>query len=379
MDREDWIPKTADQLRIQNNPKASDYSLFGYEGGATSRVMNRGEHAPVNKNTVDTYYEMGPERYFTTVGVQKGETTRAIQNDKYTHRSETSTSYVGNVNGENAEYYADGEYMPSHRNELGETPIPGAYKPRQHGNYVDDYGGIPKVYTNNRTLNENNEHTYFGSIKQSVKSIITPIMDVLRPTKKDNTIGNIRPYQGAGSKVPVSYTFNSGDRLKPTIRETIKEQNTVFVNGVSRIGHTVPFENTNLEKGQQRITTHSDYVGNSAFKQGGVRQIDADLNQRDSGLKSGVLSGYTTAGGRMNIMDNSINMRQKTNSINQADNTRQLVGNYPTRTVGVEESSQMTRKGNNLNMDINNARNNPDILEGLKGNPFLLNHVNALQ
>ena len=38
MNRESWQPKTVDELRVDNNPRASGVSLMGHEGPANNHI-----------------------------------------------------------------------------------------------------------------------------------------------------------------------------------------------------------------------------------------------------------------------------------------------------------------------------------------------------
>ena len=63
--RELYQPKTVDDLRVESNPKNT---YGGVVLGAKSDVQHRGIMGKMEKNRPDTFYESGPERYFTTNG-----------------------------------------------------------------------------------------------------------------------------------------------------------------------------------------------------------------------------------------------------------------------------------------------------------------------
>lgn len=93
--RDEWLPKTVDQMRIDTNPKM-EYSLKGYEGPLQSAVQNApslAQQGLVQKNHPDTFYENSQSRLFTTTGVQKGETMRPIPVEPT--RPDDATHYVG--------------------------------------------------------------------------------------------------------------------------------------------------------------------------------------------------------------------------------------------------------------------------------------------
>ena len=96
------------------------------------------------------------------------------------------------------------------------------------------------VYKNNRS--ENIQNDYFGAVGGAIGAVISPILDVLRPSRKENTVGTLRPYQNAGTTVSNSYIFNPSDRPGPTIRETTERSKFHMNSGTSTFnkgGYTV--------------------------------------------------------------------------------------------------------------------------------------------
>jgi hypothetical protein len=218
MSREMWMPKTADQLRVSNNPKASGISLDGHEGPALSRVTNIGLEGHLEKNRPDRVFEMNESRYMTTTGAAgSAQTFHALPVDREDpNRASTATSYQGGagtyVNGP----YVNGEYMESKHMDLGPVPYKPANGVGRSGAREDEYSVKSfKNYTNNRATA--NKDDYFGAIGGAFGAAVAPLLDVLRPSKRQNAIGSMRPYQNPGSRVSNSYIFNPSDRA-PTTR-----------------------------------------------------------------------------------------------------------------------------------------------------------------
>jgi hypothetical protein len=233
MARDMWMPKTADQLRVSNNPKAGGINMLGHEGPAMSMITNRGYHAPVEKNRPDRVGELDQTRYFATVGAAgSAAPLHGVPVDRAEENRATATmSYVGAAGRNDTDgHYVEGEYMPSHRNQLGEVPLGPADAVRRTDVYDADYGAkSAKKYTNNRSTA--NVDDYFGIVGGALGAVVAPLLDVLRPSKKQNTVGTLRPYQNAESTVKNSYLMNPGDRPAPTIRETTERSNGhMFIN-----------------------------------------------------------------------------------------------------------------------------------------------------
>ena len=218
MARETWMPKTVDELRTSAKPKASEFGLFGHEGPAMSRITERGDIGRMEKNRVDTAFEMGPERFFTTTGAVKGQTLipELIQRD--VNRTTTTASYTGNAAATQPGTYVEGMYMPSNHKDLGPYQMGPVVAMGQSGARDGEFGAdsIQKYINNRQTTSE----SYFGIIGGAFGAAVAPLLDVLKPTRKTNVVGNMRPYQNPKAPVANTYLYNPADRPAPTIRDT---------------------------------------------------------------------------------------------------------------------------------------------------------------
>jgi hypothetical protein len=197
MARETWLPKTVDELRVANNPKSS-FMTLGHEGPAMSRITNVGLMGKFEKNRPERAYETGPDRYMTTTGLAKGQTLQGITIEKHVNRATTTQSYVGGAGASNSEMYVDGEYMPSKHIDLGPVPLHPANAVGRSEAREGEYELNAKVaYPNNRTTTRTGD--YFGAIGGAFGSVIAPLLDALRPSRRENTIGSLRPYQNPGA------------------------------------------------------------------------------------------------------------------------------------------------------------------------------------
>ena len=123
--RDSWLPKTVNQLRVDTNPKIS-YGLGGHEGPANSFIKESGTietQGKVEKYLPDTYYNVGPERWFTTTGIEKAQTARGIELLQDVNRTTTTTEYYGSGKDSGEATYARGEYRDAKRPELAPNHI----------------------------------------------------------------------------------------------------------------------------------------------------------------------------------------------------------------------------------------------------------------
>jgi len=381
MMRENWLPKTADDLRVANKPKAGGLMMIGHEGPANSHIKNISTHEQMGrmeKNRPERHFEMGQDRLFTTTGLEKGQTLQGIPTTFYkdTARQHTTTDYVGVAGFQNSSEYVTGEYMPSHNQQLGEVPL--AIANANGRNYATDADfemKAKRAYPNNRSANH--QESYYGLVSGSLGAAVAPLLDVLRPTRKTNVIGTLRPYQNPSTVVKESYIFNPADRPAPTIRETT--ENSKFHMNVDRNQRGGAYETTQHQPiNNNRITTGDFYYAGVAGAGDRTRQMksyEAQYNQRNNDIKSSTIDGRMVPG-NMSLMNGNINMRQ----INRDDflkNNRPVTATMPYQSADVANMGQL-QGHNNLYQGIQMDRNNSDILDALKGNPYVVNFKNAL-
>ena len=379
MMRESWMPKTADDLRVLTNQKSSGTVLLGHEGPAFSRVNNvptSQQMGVMEKNRPDTHFEMGQERWFTTTGASKGEMLHSMPIDRAGARQETTTSYSGIAASQNPATYVEGEYMPSHNIELGAVPFPVANANGRNFATDADYGiKSKKAYPNNRT--SNTQTGYFGMVSGGIGAAVAPLLDALRPSRKENVVGNLRPYQNPGTTVPSSYIFNPADRPNATIRETTENSKNHLNVNANQLGgaYQVTQQQAYDTKRQQ---TSAEYTG-VASAGDGTRQMtsqEANYNQRNNDIKSSTIDGYMVQG-NMNIMNGNINMREKTRD-ESLKNTREITGNMPYQSPNVSSMGRLAGNDNSLKSTINMERNTPDIMNTLKQNPYVVDYKMGL-
>lgn len=379
--REQWLPKTADELRVASNQKASEYGLLGYEGAPIHHVTKSSDVNTIGrmeKNRPDTAFEMSQDRYFTTTGIQKNQPMHAEIIDRQTSRQDTSIEYKGVARSAIDGTYMTGEYMPSTNIELGAVPLSHATASGKYASSEGDYSLKSNVaYPNNRAYNAPTAggENYFAGVSTGggIGAVIAPLLDVLRPSRKENTVGTTRPYQNPKTSVSNSYMYNPNDRPAPTIRqmtEVSKEHYQVNRNqeGGAYIVSTQTPVNTN------RLTTTTDYTG-TASRSVAQTSYESGYNQRNNDLKSSTVAGYTPVG-NMGLFNGDIN---PTNMPNDAiyRNTREITGNRaPVLPVGAAEFGALSGMHQNVVSNIQYQRNTSDVMgDVLRKNPYVVSYM----
>ena len=367
--REMWLPKTVDEMRVNNHQKSSEHGLLGREGPAISNITYRGEHAPVNKNRQDTAFEMGQDRLFTTLGMETAPTSRAIMIEKHMNRPETHASYAGGAGAQVDGTYNSGEYMESKHMDLGPVPY-GIATSKTAGTDADYERKSKYAYPNNRTANDTGN--YFGAVGGAFGAVIAPLLDVLRPSRKENTIGNLRPYENAHTKNSSSYLFNPADRPVTTIRETT--ENNKYIYGVNAGQHGGAYLSTEVQPiPTERDTTTVFYAGGSSAADGAKlpRTYDAEYRQRNNDIKASTIDGRMVPG-NMDLFNPDISMRNRQGDQMLKNNRAITVTAGPKQYYSPDQMGVKTTGDQSLYQNIQIDRNSPEILDALKQNPYNL-------
>jgi hypothetical protein len=356
--------------------------LLGHEGPANSFVKMTGDTDHMGrfeKNRPETSFELGPDRLFTTMGVQQGQMLHSIPVGRDQHRADTTVSYSGGagVGTGHSAAYVPGEYMPSHNQQLGSVPIPVANAGGRHYATDGDYGiKATMAYPNNRSAN--NQADYYGGMGGAIGAVIAPLLDALRPSRRENTIGTLRPYQNPKSEVSQSYIFNPADRAPTTIRETTEKSKFHLNINANQHGGAYTVTEQQPANTYRQFTEDYYYAGNAGAGEGarGIRPYDAEYNQRNNDLKSSTVVGYTPKG-NMSLMNGDINMRQISRD-DMLQNNRAVIGKMPNQIPDPINMGQSAGNTNQLYSTIQMDRNTPDITNMLKSNPYVVDYRSAL-
>jgi hypothetical protein len=294
--RDKWLPYTVDQLRVDTNPKL-EYELINHEGPAQSYIKNVGIQGRVEKQRPDTFFINSQERWFTTTGAEKGETLRPIQEMGIVKRNDNTNDYkgpAGSVNRKAA--YAPENFETSKRTHLpacdinhstaiGRGPITGGENfIRSHTNYENHRSTVSQP------------DTLRSGFRGAIGAVIAPIMDILRPSRKEESICNLRVYGEAGTTVPNGYVINTNDSTPTTIKETTLYSQNFNINNQKEGMYVNNYTPTDLT---QRDTTSGSFMGpmGGQSTQYGNMNYDATYRQHNNDIKSLTIDNRPNQGG----------------------------------------------------------------------------------
>lgn len=366
--RDKWVDRNVDQLRVATNPKQT-FGLANHEGPAYNFIKapaTQETQGKVEKYLPDTYFINTPDRWLTTTGLEKGQTSRAIQVDRAVNRATTSMEYFGaDSNPDGTKMYTPGEFEQPKRPQLEANPISNCNAVGNGSARITDYGadGYKNVANNRSTTNT----SYFG-VNGFLRAAVAPLMDVLRPSRKENVIGNINPTGNVQQHVSGLPVYNPADRTPTTMRETTEgklDMTHLNVEGQKDGAYTVTVQQP-VE--QERDTTSCQYYGDGGMNSG-VALYNAAYNQRNNVNKTYVnrpnQGGMSLLNGEENIHIDKKDCDRNNNRLWVRNGNAGINGAIPSmETYGKINVPQYY--DNCINCD----RIQPDILNAFKENPY---------
>jgi hypothetical protein len=362
--RDQWLPKTVDQLRTITNPKM-EYSLNNHQGPAQSAVTNSGILGKVEKFRPDTFFINSQDRWLTTTGAEKAGQLIPEHIVKPSVRNETTTYQTGTPNTA----IKTASYVPCNTEETKRQQLEGF----KVGHSKSTSGGTPQQggdanikshtnYANNRSINQQPQ-TFGSGFSNAIGAVVAPIMDILKPQRKEEYCNNMRVYGNLGSNVPSNYILPD-DGVNTTIKETTLYEPRGYIGNQLNAGYTVtehqPITN-------QRDTTNYSQMGAMGTKEG-IRQYDANYRHTTSDAKEKSVAGRMNAG-NAKMLNTNINM-----NIAKLDSDREnnrlwapsavIPGGPSMQTYGITNEPQQYRQ-------LGCERINPDILSAIKENPYV--------
>jgi len=369
--RDKWMPYTVDQMRVATNPKLV-YSLEGHEGPADSIIKNAATTqmlGRVEKQRPDTFFINSQDRWLTTTGSSKGETLRPIQEMGIVRRNDIVTDYTGPAGPSDVKAgYAPENYEQSKRNEVISGGVNHSVAVG-HGphNDKDNFLRSHTNYENNRSTTVQPE-TIRSGFSGAIGAVIAPIMDILKPTRKEEATQNVRIYGEAGTAVPKSYVYNPNDTTPTTVKETTlyspefninNQKESIYVNNYSAPDLT------------QRDTTSAEYFSSA----GGYATAYGDMSyesayrQHNNDIKSATINNRPNQGG-MQIFNQQMNITTCKQDCDRFDGRMNPAYSNLTQMPPSVQTYGAIRAPQYYNECAGCERINPDILTAFKNNPY---------
>lgn len=368
--RDLWQPKDVDDLRVRTNPKQS-FNLVGLEGPAGSNVQEMGSLGKIEKHGPDTFYLNNKERWLTTTGAGgEAQTSRSVQVDRAVSRPETTTDYTGIMAnagaGSGGTTYAPQNYRDPHKQQLEGLDVLGGHASNKNAGVHDSYASEGfEILNNNRSTVNQPEST--GFMSGVMGSIIAPIMDTIRPSRKANVLKNIRESGNVNGANLGPYITKQDGAAPKTLREINGQKIHLNVQGQQDGAYHVTEHQRVFN---QRETTNIVNMGNVSGSVQGLAPTssEAHYNQRDNPYKESTTYNRFEHGASEHF-NNSVNMRTQKLESDRNNNRMFIPTDGPTAAMGADNYSQTTKYpqiggvGQTQRMDGN-------LLEAFKKNPY---------
>ena len=366
MARETWMPKNVDELRVDTNQKQT-FDLIGHQGPAINAIKSKGIVGKIEKHNPDTYYENTPNRWFTTTGIEKNHPIRSTVVMPNENRQDTTREYYGpgtNTNNTSNSNYVKGNYEDSKKINLESLPlgsvgIEGMNNPGANDHGINSY----TVLNNNRNTTKKHE---FGGAHGMFKAVVSPLMDILNPTRKENAIGNIRQNGNFGPGYTNTYITNYNDKTKVTNREMTTDK--IGFNHLNFQGQGQQDRSNNISQFQpvenQRATTNRQFIGTAGSSNMGIKPYNSVYDNISNIDK--------TTENRMNHGSTQIFSYDKNIEVNKKDKVVQERQRFINGGTSVIPSSHFIGEVQGLQEyeNLSDSRLDGSLLTAFKNNPY---------
>lgn len=367
--RDKWLPKTVDQLRVDTNPKL-EYNLIDHEGPANSNIKvpaNVYNLGRVEKQRPDGFYIQTQDRWLTTTGSEKGERQRPIEDLGIINRSDCATDFMGPAGAiDRKAPTAPENYEDSRRQQMPQLPVNHSTAAGR-GDCNDRLIQSHTNYENNRSDNMTQINSIGGFFSGAIGAVIAPFTDILRPSRKEECVNNVRIYGEIGTSVPRTYVNNPYNTPKTTSAETTLYAPQFNINnqkeGQYVNNHMAPDIN-------QRNTSNCSNIGIAGgVGPGAPSSYEAAYNQHNNDNKSSTIANHPNPGGtqifnqQMHVQMNKCDTTTQDGRMNPAYS--RISGQPPsTSTYGAVTAPQK------YNESAGCERNQSEILDAFKSNPY---------
>jgi hypothetical protein len=367
--RDKWQDKTVDELRIKTNPKL-EFTLDNLEGPSYAHIQNVGILGKMEKYRPDTFFIQNQDRWLTTNGQEKGQMLRPIEEVHQPSRTTTTCSYIGPAtSGLTPLTYAPQTFEKTKRIEPPQIDV-GPSRACNRGDYKDKdiFLKSHTNYENNRSTNSQPD-SFRSGFSLAIGAVISPLMDIFNPTRREEYVNNNRIYGTMMNSVPKDYVYNPADTTKTTIKETTLYSPNLFVG--SQIKGTGYETNPQQSIGNARDSTTCGYIGsggNSASLGWGGLNLESQCNQRINLDKEPTLNSRTEMGNTQ-IFNQQMNVNVARYDCDRDNNRMWVPTSMPSTNISNSQYGQI-RKPLYNNDSMQTERINPDIISQLKSNPY---------
>jgi hypothetical protein len=357
-DRDKSMPKTVDEMRATNKPKANhclNYKAPAYDPKTISLEMKP-------EDRMGKFMKKGPDSFHVNDTVQMMGTPGGLEKPRIApnqmltdeQRDTTTVEYYGARGVDDIGYTSKGEAGYVHKQQLRSDTVLNVANSTFNPIHGENYGkGGYKSYANNRE----NDTDYFGAIQGAfMANVVSPLVKTLKHTKKKDTDTPLVNLKGPSKSI----VFNPKEHMPVTNREMDTEKlafNHLSFERQQGTGYQVA--NPYLPATQRPSTSVEVYGhANGTDK---FRSYGAEYNQRN------VQKPFENRIPNGNSKEFQRERNFKTVDREQVQTYQNLGGRSGAPQVQFmgEQTKNVTAYEN-----INESYNNADLLKAFKSNPY---------
>ena len=261
--------RCVDELRPKLNPNTNtaigmvDRGKETFEARTVDgmKPTKRAELEEIAKNRPDTWYEQTPDMWLKTSAANLKPKKHGELNVKDTNRITTSKYNLGTAYASmHQARKADPQVKLSNRRQFLKSEIGIATLGRMGLGPKNDHGKSKiLVYKNERDVTST--RVYQGNITSLIKSVIAPIQDIIKITKKQHDVDNARHFGNMQASHKKATVYDPNDTARGTIKETTVHE-SVMGNLKGREALTIYDPNDPARTTLKETTVHETALGN---------------------------------------------------------------------------------------------------------------------
>jgi hypothetical protein len=379
-------PKDTNDLRVATNPKMTYNQPI--VPGSRFVTINADTPGEVRKYRPDKFYidETG-ERFFVTTGELIKETTRPVQVLPFTSRPETSVEYEGIATSQDyGQSYVTGSYRLPMSQQYGGAGYRNAnmenYYTKAVGNEMADYGRSSIEIRPNERADTSERVIATNAVPADSGLVTQPYLDDARPTRRGETVGNIRltgtpvRYEGGAPAVTV---WDPQDIARTTVKEsTIYLDRPGIAGSASAPTRLKVYDPDDIARPTQKSQLSANLAWTGPSMAAAQDSMDPSFayNMRTNPNKEVIAQGRKPIGGSGKVATFNGNPGRQTSQKLDTDfiNDRPMAINRPLGgggiTPGVGDLGRVEYRVP-LRLDVSRERNQREVIEAVDNNPLM--------
>lgn len=368
---------TTDKLRVADKPKLSyNNQVIPGVHFVAAAALDSGE---VRKYRPDTFFinETGERNGIASSEVLK-ETVRPMQVMKYTTRTDTSEEFIGAPASQEAfKSYVAGDY----RTPMGQQFAGAGYRNNDSSSYGvgprDDYGAASyEVRPNERSATQDRT-VGLNLVPADSGQVAVHYNDDARPTRRGETVGNIRQTGtavGYAAGAPAITTWDPSDVARTTIKETTIDWDYRGISGPGAGPERLKvYDPNDIAKPTQKsqLSADSRIAGPAISVNKSFTSHESAFNMRKNESKStvAVLRKPMAGNGNLAVFKGDINQTAKRLTADDVNDRSMAVNRVTGLTPGTADLGRVKYRLP-LKLDISTERNMPAVVDAVENNPL---------